>query len=323
MANSSNINNNDVPALGTHSWGSIHFGGRTHHLPETRWGKAQAVLNGGLCDAVPESQFAAQASLKGFYDPSQGFEDAPAGTEHLLTTGANGRTSKVKLPLGWRGNSGTFSADLELFCVSGSLRIGSITLKPYCYCYIPAGKACGEFEAEEDTQLLWFVNGVVKKVDSVDAAGVPSWDAGLQDREDVCYDNYIAVADATTMKWTMPNSTQFGTVAVKKWLRKDSGGGGTWLLHICPHAGILPEVQHYNEEAYCLSGNLTIADMFYEKDWFSYVPAFALVAEHTTQDAGCTFLIRVDRDLSSPSAVATFCEGGEDVDRIYKRPKLN
>jgi len=132
------------------------------------WGRANSQLFAGPANEVPPCAFG-----RGYWEFSH-----MEALEHPLTFGENGRTSLVKFPGGWKGNSGRFSADLELFCLRGRLRIGSYVLDPYCYSYIPAGKACGEFQASEDTEVLWMVNANSRLEDeghkSVNDRGFPS-----------------------------------------------------------------------------------------------------------------------------------------------------
>lgn len=223
-------------------------------------------------------------------------ENVALASHRLLTwhdCGAS--TSKVVLPPQFEAPSGFFTADLEILILKGTIQIGEWQLSKHGYSLIPAGVKVGPWKvlSGEEVEILWMESGFFQYINAENNHP----DARMRD--------FIPALDSKLIPWNKTDTVQF-EVAKKKYLRKDSSGGGTWLLGILPHYdGGYPMIQSYNEEAYCLAGYCDIGDFRLEKDWFSYVPSFSTVPRHISDD-GCLFFIRVDRNLSQVGTVLSY-----------------
>lgn len=227
-------------------------------------------------------------------------EEVISGRRRLLTwhdeCGAS--TSRVVLPTQFEAPSGIFTADLEIFVLKGAIQVGEWRLSKHGYSFIPAGVKFGPWKVlgDEEVEILWMENGFLKYRNAEN--NHPN--ANLSD--------FIPALDSKLLAWGKTDTVQF-VQANKKWLRKDSNGGGVWLLAILPHyEGKYPEIQCYNEEGYCLAGYSDVGDYRFLKDHFLYCPSFSIIPKHRTDD-GCLFLIRVDRDLSKVSTVLSYAPG--------------
>ncbi|RDH48697.1 DUF4437 domain-containing protein [Fischerella thermalis] len=227
-------------------------------------------------------------------------EEVISGRRRLLTwhdeCGAS--TSRVVLPTQFEAPSGIFTADLEIFVLKGAIQVGEWRLSKHGYSFIPAGVKFGPWKVlgDEEVEILWMENGFLKYRNAENNHP----DANLSD--------FIPALDSKLLAWSKTEAVQF-VQANKKWLRKDSNGGGVWLLAILPHyESKYPEIQCYNEEGYCLAGYCDVGDYRFLKDHFLYCPSFSTIPKHRTDD-GCLFLIRVDRDLSKVSTVLSYAPG--------------
>ena len=215
------------------------------------------------------------------------------GKRRLLTwhdCGAS--TSRVVLPPELEAPAGIFSADLEIFVLKGAIQIGEWQLRKHGYSFIPAGVKIGSWKVldNEEVEILWMENGFLKYRSAQDNHP----DANLSD--------FIPALDSKLLPWGKTDTVQF-VQANKKWLRKDSNGGGVWLLAILPHYdGKQQMIQAYNEEAYGLFGYVEIGNCYFSKDSFGYSPSFSTLPRHITDDGGL-FFVRVDRDLSKLGTV--------------------
>ncbi|WP_337885291.1 DUF4437 domain-containing protein [Fischerella thermalis] len=222
-----------------------------------------------------------------------------SGRRRLLTWNDCGAsTSRVVLPTQFEAPSGIFTADLEIFVLKGAIQVGEWQLSKHCYSFIPAGVKVGPWKVlgDEEVEILWMENGFLKYRNAENNHP----DANLSD--------FIPALDSKLLAWGKTDTVQF-VQANKKWLRKDSNGGGVWLLTILPHYdGKYSEIQCYNEEGYCLAGYCDVGDYRFLKDHFLYCPSFSIIPKHRTDD-GCLFLIRVDRDLSKVSTVLSYASG--------------
>lgn len=222
-----------------------------------------------------------------------------SGRRRLLTWNDCGAsTSRVVLPTQFEAPSGIFTADLEIFVLKGAIQVGEWQLSKHCYSFIPAGVKVGPWKVlgDEEVEILWMENGFLKYRNAENNHP----DANLSD--------FIPALDSKLLAWGKTDTVQF-VQANKKWLRKDSNGGGVWLLTILPHYdGKYSEIQCYNEEGYCLAGYCDVGDYRFLKDHFLYCPSFSTIPKHRTDD-GCLFLIRVDRDLSKVSTVLSYTPG--------------
>jgi hypothetical protein len=221
----------------------------------------------------------------------------PANRRLLTWHDRGASTARVIFPPQFAAPSGIFTADLEIFILSGVIQIGEWQLKKHGYAFIPAGVkvGCWQVLGGEEVEILWMENGAVPL----------SYQEADSDRPDAILSDFIPALDSKLLPWGKTETVQF-VQANKKWLRKDANGGGTWLLAILPHYdGRYPEIQCYNEEAYCLAGYCDIGDFRFVKDSFGYVPSFTTSPWHRTDD-GCLFFIRVDRNLSELGTVLSY-----------------
>ncbi|MDZ8187605.1 MAG: DUF4437 domain-containing protein [Nostoc sp. ChiSLP02] len=224
--------------------------------------------------------------------------DVAFGSRRLLTwhdCGAS--TSRVVLPPDFEAPSGYFTADLEIFVLKGAIQLGEWQLNKHGYSFIPAGVKVGPWKVlgNEEVEILWMENGPV----------ILEYKNALNDHLLAKVKDFIPALDSKLLPWGKTDTVQF-EVSKKKYLRKDSNGGGVWLLAILPHYdGRYPMIQCYNEEAYCLAGYCDIGDFRFVKDCFGYDPSFTTSPWHRTDD-GCLFFIRVDRDLSKLGTVLSY-----------------
>lgn len=223
-------------------------------------------------------------------------EEVISGRRRLLTWHECGAsTSRVVLPTQFEAPSGIFTADLEIFVLKGAIQVGEWRLSKHGYSFIPAGVKFGPWKVlgDEEVEILWMENGFLEYRNAENNHP----DANLSD--------FIPALDSKLLAWSKTDTVQF-VQANKKWLRKDSNGGGVWLLAILPHyEGKYSEIQCYNEEGYCLAGYCDVGDYRFLKDHFFYCPSFSTIPKHRTDDGGL-FLIRVDRDLSKVSTVLSY-----------------
>ncbi|MBD2022904.1 DUF4437 domain-containing protein [Leptolyngbya sp. FACHB-711] len=222
-------------------------------------------------------------------------EQTVAATCQMLSWHENSAsTAKVVLPSQFEMPAGRFTADLEIFVLSGAIQVGEWKLRKHGYSFIPAGVRVGPWKVlnGEAAEILWMENGSVQYQD-------------LPNHSQARINEFIPALDSKLLPWGKTDTRQF-TESNKKWLRKAPNGGGAWLLAILPHYdGKQAMIQSYNEEAYCLAGCCNIGDYLFAKDHFGYVPSFTTSPRHISED-GCLFFIRVDRDLSQSGAVLSY-----------------
>ncbi len=206
-------------------------------------------------------------------------------------------TSKVLLSPDFHIPPGVFTTDLEIFILGGCIQIGDWKLSKHGYSFIPAGVKFGNWRVvgEEKVEILWMENG-----------------PGRLEYQDIDHDlpnarmnEFIPALDSKILPWGRTDTVQF-IQSQKKWLRKDSNGGGVWLLAILPHYdGRYAMIQSYNEESYVLSGYCDIGNYHLAKHHFGYCPSFNTVPWHRTDDGGL-FFVRIDRDLSKTGTVLSY-----------------
>jgi hypothetical protein len=272
-------------------------------IPEDWGGDGQSRMNlSGRCTAIASAPMPRQYQ---FFDthtvPEEVWqirgipENIGSATRRLLSWHENGAsTAKVLLPSQIEIPAGRFTADLEIFVLSGAIQIGEWKLRKYCYSFIPAGVRVGPWKVlnGEAAEVLWMENSSLHYQDA-------------PDHPDARMSEFIPVLDSKLLPWGKPDTTQF-VEASKKWLRKAENGGGVWLLALLPHYdGRQAMIQSYNEESYGLAGCCYIGDYPYAKDHFGYCPSFCTSPRHISEDGGL-FFIRVDRDLSRSGTVLSY-----------------
>jgi hypothetical protein len=225
-------------------------------------------------------------------------DNVPFGSKRSLTwNDSDASTSKVVLPSQFEAPSGFFTADLEIFVLKGAIQLGEWQLNKHGYSFIPAGVRVGPWKVlgNEEVEILWMENGPIPL----------KFKNAINDRPDARLRDFIPVLDSKLLPWSKTDTVQF-EVSKKKYLRKDSNGGGVWLLAILPHYdGRYQMIQSYNEEAYSLVGYCDIGNYRFAKDHFGYCPSFSTLPIHTTEDGGL-FFVRVDRDLSKLGTVLSY-----------------
>lgn len=227
-------------------------------------------------------------------------DTVPLATRRLLSwhdCGAS--TSRVSLPLQFIAPPGIFTADLEIFVLSGVIQVGEWQLDKHGYSFIPAGVRVGPWKVlgDKPVEILWMENGPVPF----------KYITSETDHPDARMNEFIPALDSKLLPWGKTETTQF-EVARKKYLRKKSHGVGVWLMTVLPHYdNHYPMIQCYNEEAYCLTGYMDMGNYRANKDHLCYTPSFATVPRHITND-GCLFFVRVDRDLSKPGTVLSYVD---------------
>lgn len=225
-------------------------------------------------------------------------ENVAPGRRRLLTWhGSGASTSRVVLPPHYEAPSGIFTADLEIFVLSGAIQLGEWQLRKHGYSFIPAGVKVGSWKVlgGKEAEILWMENGSVSFKYKEEQINYP----------DTRISDFIPALDSKLLPWGKTDTVQF-EVAKKKYLRKDGNGGGTWLLAILPHYdGQYQMIQAYNEEGYCLAGYCDVGDYQFVKDHCWYCPSFSTLPRHRTDDGGL-FFVRVDRDLSKLATVLSY-----------------
>lgn len=225
-------------------------------------------------------------------------EKVVPGRRRLLTwhdCGAS--TSRVVLPPQFEAPAGIFTADLEIFVLKGTIQLGEWQLSKHSYSFIPAGVRVGHWKVlgTEAAEILWMENGPVPL----------RYEETQCDRPDARMSDFIPALDSKLLPWGKTDTVQFEQ-AKKKWLRKNSNGGGVWLLAVLPHYdGQYPFIQPYNEDGYCLSGYLDVGAYRFKPDHCWYCPTFSTLPRHQT-DEGCLCFVRVDRDLSKLGTVLSY-----------------
>ncbi|NEP85718.1 MAG: DUF4437 domain-containing protein [Okeania sp. SIO2C2] len=225
-------------------------------------------------------------------------ETVPFATRRLLSWhNCGASTSRVSFPPQFTAPAGIFTADLEIFVLSGVIQIGECQLDKHGYSFIPAGVRVGPWKVlgDKPVEILWMENGPVPF----------KYEASKIDRPNARMNEFIPALDSKLLPWGKTETTQF-EVAKKKYLRKNDRGVGVWIIAILPHYdGHYPMIQCYNEEGYCLAGYVDLDDYRLVKDHFWYCPSFDILPRHITDD-GCLAFVRVDRDLSKPGVVLSY-----------------
>ncbi|MBD1824433.1 DUF4437 domain-containing protein [Cyanobacteria bacterium FACHB-DQ100] len=228
----------------------------------------------------------------------QGIPEQPAICRMLSWNDHGASTAKVLLPAQFEIPAGRFTADLEIFVLSGAIQVGAWKLSKHCYSFIPAGVRVGDWKVlnGESAEVLWMENGRLQYQD-------------LPNHPEARLGEYIPVLDSKLLPWGKTDTAQF-IAANKKWLRKAANGGGVWLLALLPHYdGKQMMIQSYNEEAYGLAGWCDIGDYRFAKNHFCYSPSFSTLPRHISEDGGL-FFVRVDRDLSQAGTVLSYGHSG-------------
>jgi len=139
-------------------------------------------------------------------------------------------SNRIDLPQGWSGTTGgTPGKALEIFVITGELRLADIALNASGYAYVPPGSLGFNMLTDEGARILYFLGDF--DVDAV--IGTP------------------LILDSGLIDWQPTDSTG---VSIKE-LRVDPGSGEhTWLLRYEPEAQIAWQSSSATLEGYLVSG---------------------------------------------------------------------
>ena len=160
-------------------------------------------------------------------------------------TGAS--TELVEWTHNWEGDSGYFNCDVEIFVLSGELRIGQLPLGRYTYGFIPEGVCIELLSAQEKTTALWMPEGR------------PSFVTSREDAPGAKRQIYIPSSCSELIPWSSTITPGFPPGAMRKNLRKGpDDGSSTWLLGCLPQfATKFAEYHPLYEEHFVLQGSIT------------------------------------------------------------------
>ncbi|MDQ2100533.1 DUF4437 domain-containing protein [Microcoleus sp.] len=216
------------------------------------------------------------------------------GRRRLLTwhdCGAS--TSRVILPPKFAAPSGIFTADLEIFILSGKIQIGEWQLGQHGYSFIPAGVKVESWQVlgEEEAEILWMENGPVPL----------QYQDAETNHPDARISEFIPALDSKLLPWV-----NIAAGIKKKFLRQHNNGGQTWLFVVLPHYDTqYGMIYSYNEEAYALGGYCDLGNYPFAKDHFCYCPSYNTLPREITVD-GLFGFARVDRDVSQTAVVSSY-----------------
>jgi hypothetical protein len=139
----------------------------------------------------------------------------------------NGACTQIaEISGGFRQPGGYANSEWELYVLEGTLRVGSETLRPHHYLFVPAGHRVGPITTRQGCRVMWFFND-----------HYPDWVAadGHRDRQ-VDTRRFVSVNALDDVRWTTPSfypATEPG--ALVKILRLDEASGAfTGLYMLCP-----------------------------------------------------------------------------------------
>ncbi|WP_416668043.1 DUF4437 domain-containing protein [Egbenema bharatensis] len=124
----------------------------TPPIPEDWGGNGQSRMNlSGRCTAIASEHLPRQYQFFDTHTVSaeewliHGLtQKAMPATRRLLSWHENGAsTAKVSLPPQFEIPAGRFTADLEIFVLSGAIQLGEWQLRKHSYSFIPAGVRVG------------------------------------------------------------------------------------------------------------------------------------------------------------------------------------
>jgi hypothetical protein len=179
----------------------------------------------------------------------------PPGAEAKLLSrdAASGAVSLMaRLPAGWRNAAGHHASDMEIFVLSGAVKIGDRRLIERCYSYVPAGVLYGPVAVEKETTALWFFDGDASFTAS------PSSRVGAAAERRVEFKNYFDEPWEAAVEIGYSRSPGIFMKILK---RLPNDGPMTWVAG--SFAGRPPrkyEVHPSAEEAWLLEGEFNLAE---------------------------------------------------------------
>ena len=192
---------------------------------------AAAILLGGCASGPPQLPYPAFVQVDELNDI---FMASLPGVRAKQLSGdpQTRRTSnRVDLPKDWKGTSGGVPGrSMEIFVVTGELRIADIALTSGGYAFLPAGSLGFNMAADEGARILYFVNDT--------------------DPESIIRSPIII--DSGLLEW---QATAKVGVSSKE-LRYDPGNGAkAWLVRVSPGATQSWESSSAVREGYLVIGN--------------------------------------------------------------------
>jgi hypothetical protein len=179
----------------------------------------------------------------------------PPGVEVKLLSrdAASGAVSLMaRLPAGWGNVAGHHVNDMEIFVLSGAVKIGDHRFTDRCFTYVPAGVSYGPVAAEKETIALWFFDGEASFTPSATSR------AGAAVERRVEFKNYF------DEPWEAASEIGFSKqpgIFMKILKRLPNDGPMTWVAG--SFAGRPPrkyEVHPSAEEAWLLEGEFNLAE---------------------------------------------------------------
>ncbi len=180
----------------------------------------------------------------------------PTGIQVKLLSrdGESGAVSLVAhLPAGWRNAAtGYHASDMEIFVLTGAVKIGDRRFTDRCFTYVPAGVSYGPVSVEKETMALWFFDG--------DA----SFTASTASRPEAAVDRRVEFKSFYEEPWEAAVEIGFSKapgIFMKILKRLPNDGPMTWIAG--SFAGRPPrkyEAHPTAEEAWLLEGEFNLAE---------------------------------------------------------------
>lgn len=160
------------------------------------------------------------------------------------------RTSnRIDLPPDWKGTSGGVPGrSMEIFVISGALKVSDVVLENGGYAYFPSGSLGFNLSTDQHTRILYFVNDM---------------DPESVIRSPIIMDSRLLHWDATAKVGVS-----------RKELRNDPGNGArTWLVKVATGAAQAWESSSALREGYLVKGNQQYAECLNGKiEQWQYAP---------------------------------------------------
>lgn len=169
-------------------------------------------------------------------------------------------TQRLEIRKGWKAPLGHFTADVEVFVLSGEVRNGGFRLRNLCYSYIPAGIVTGPWEATEDTVLLFMPDRKPQFESAPYAALAQTPENACCHRNTQTSDamaRYVPCKEINSMPWQQTTFLPPGS-ARKSLFTCEKTGRATWILGLVPMwiEGNFLAGHPTTEEAYLISGDV-------------------------------------------------------------------
>lgn len=194
-------------------------------------------------------------------------------------------TALLRLPAAWRRPLGHVTASIDVFVLSGALRLGDGLHSLGFYGHLPAGANSSAWTAEGETILFYAARSGAP--DFLPEAGRPALGAGL-----------VAV-DTETVPWTGSQIPGPAPGLVHKELRADPATGERmWISGIVPDWEY-PRLEWHDviEEIYCIAGDITLGNSgTMTAGSYLWRPPYVTHGPFHSEN-GCLILVWVDGQL--------------------------